>query len=142
MVKGMANENKKFKRSGKTSLALVHKPPSRIKYEEKNPTVSCRVSKEIYNRLKGILKKDKKSMADILKIGLGLLEVKVEKENAVYQQGYKAGYLKAEEEFKVVYRCSVCRKPIEVDSEKEKAAISSFMEKERWGHHECINNQK
>lgn len=100
MVKGMANENKKFKQSGKTSLALVHKPPSRIKYEEKNPTVSCRVSKETYNRLKGILKKDKKSMADILKIGLGLLEVKVEKENAVYQQGYKAGILKPKENSK------------------------------------------
>ena len=44
-------------------------PPSRIKYENNHPTVSCRVSKEIYDRLTESKKLDGKSFADILKIG-------------------------------------------------------------------------
>jgi len=68
-------------------------PPSRKKYEEDNPVVSCRVSKELHNRLRAIKKAEGKSMTDILKAGLGLLEVKVSAEKEVRQEAYEEGQL-------------------------------------------------
>lgn len=113
------------------------KAPSRIRYEETNPTVSCRVSKEIYDKLQSLKQKEKKSFADILKVGLGILRSDSEKEVKAYQRGYDKGYRKAEEEFKVTYPCSVCGKIIALTSENEKRAASEYMTAHGWAHDEC-----
>jgi hypothetical protein len=117
-------------------------PPSRIKYEQSHPTVSCRIPKVIYERLKESCKNDKKSMADILKIGLGSVEERTGKGEAEYAKGYKAGYQEAERTFKITYRCSVCGEEIAITSDEEKKEAAEYMEKERWGHSACIENQK
>jgi len=121
-------------------------PPSRKKYEEDNPVVSCRVSKELYNRLRAIKKTEGKSMADILKAGLGLFEVKVRAEKEVRQEAYEEGQLNgyelAESEYKVTYPCSICGKSTEVTTEEEKKAIRRYMVEHGWGHANCINRRR
>ena len=61
-------------------LKKKRRTPSRIKYEQNHPTVSFRVSKEIYDRLEIVKEAEGKSITDVLRVGVGLLEVKVSKE--------------------------------------------------------------
>ena len=81
------------------SRVKKRKSPSRIRYEESHPTISCRVTQELYDKLKAIKEQDGQSFADILKVGLGILELDTEKAEKMRQQGhqkgYKAGYAEA-----------------------------------------------
>ncbi|MFC1968700.1 hypothetical protein ACFLVX_04880 [Chloroflexota bacterium] len=117
------------------------KYPSRIKYEQANPTVSCRVPKEIFERLKAINEADDKSFADILKIGLGMLEPVFDKakdrEEELYSDGFDAGYSEAENQYKTTYRCSVCGKILKIRAAAEKLAAGQYMTEKGWGHGEC-----
>jgi hypothetical protein len=117
--------------------------PSRIRYEQKHPTVSFRVSKELYDRLQTVKDAEGKSAADVLKVGLGLLEVKVVKGKEArrqgYEEGFEKGYEEAESLYKVTYPCKICRKTIEVMRVKEKEAIKGYMLEHGWAHAECIN---
>ena len=113
------------------------KPPSRLRYEQGHPTVSCRVTKEIFDRLQDIKQREKRSFADILKVGLGILKLDSEKEDKAYRRGYDKGYKKAENEFKVTYPCSVCGKIMSLDSEDERRAAAEYMKAHGWAHHEC-----
>ena len=99
--------------------------------------MSCRVPREIYNRLQDIKKGEGRSFSDILKTGLGMLEAEAEKEDKAYSEGYKKGYKKAEQEFKVTYACHVCGKTIEIRSRESKQAARQYMEEHKWGHAEC-----
>lgn len=122
------------------SKVIKKKPPSRIRYEQSHPTVSCRVSKEIYDRLQAIKKTEKKSFADILKIGLGIItEAKKEKtaRQKSYRLGFSKGYAEAEREYKVTYACSVCGRRMTVHWEREKAAIAKYMTESGWAHKDC-----
>ena len=47
-------------------------PPSRVRYEQENPTVSCRVPRLIYNQLKNLKLEGNKSLGDILREALGV----------------------------------------------------------------------
>lgn len=113
------------------------KSPSRIKYEQSHPVVSCRVLREIYERLQEMKEKEGRSFADILKIGLGILELKAKKDEKAYSRGYDDGYHEAELEFKVTYACNVCGKPIVVNTKEEKEAVKQYMDDHNWGHTRC-----
>ena len=119
------------------------KTPSRVKYEQKRPTVSFRVSKDLDDRLLAVKEAEGKSSTDVLRVGVGLLEVKVRKEKEVraqaYDEGYDEGYKDAEELYKVTYLCKICRKTIEVMSVKEKEAIKGYMREHGWAHARCIS---
>lgn len=119
-------------------------PPSRIKYEQSHPTVSCRVSRDFYDRLLEA-KVEGNSFADILKLGLGELEVRVKKLEEARKQGrdegYKKGFTEASLCYKVTYPCSVCGEVIEVTSQQEKQAISEFMQERGWAHQECLERR-
>ena len=112
------------------------KPPSRVKYEQSHPTVSCRLPREIYDRLQDIKQRDGRSFTDILKIGLRIRESKAKKEDEAYSEGYEKGYNEAEREFKVTYAFSVCGKTIALHGKEAKHA-SEYMEEHGWGHAEC-----
>lgn len=124
-------------------------PPSRVRYEQRHPTVSCRIPKDVYDRLQAVKAAEGKSFADVLKIGLGILEVRVKEEGEVRKQahaqgykkghaeGYGKGYAEAENLYKVTYPCSVCRKTLMVTSTNEKEAIKKYMQEHSWGHAEC-----
>ena len=117
------------------------KPASRIRYEQNHPVVSSRVSKELYNSLQVVKKMEGKSFTDILKVGLGLLEVKMHKEEEIRKEGYDAGYndgfRQAEHLYKIACPCSKCGKMMAVTSDNAKKAIRKFMIEHRWGHAEC-----
>lgn len=96
-------------------------PPSRARYEEANPTVSIRVSRELKGELDE-LKIMGQSMAVVLQAGLDRLKPDIEQS---YERGYVDGYEVAEEEFKVLATCSRCGKAqLPVAGEKMKAAVA------------------
>ena len=59
------------------------KAPSRVRYEQGHPTVTCRVPREVYDKLHEVKEAKGKSFADILKIGLRILEERVEEEGKI-----------------------------------------------------------
>lgn len=126
--------------------AAKKNPPSRVRYEAANPTVSCRVAKEVYDRLQAVRKTEGRSFADVLKIGLGILEVRAKEEGKIridaLDEGYGVGYEEAEAEYEVVYPCKVCREPIAVTSDQERQAISQYMQEHGWAHAECIRGSR
>lgn len=117
------------------------KAPSRVRYEQGHPTISCRIPRELYDSLRKAKSTGGRSFADILKIGLGALEVQARKEEELvkrgYSIGYKKGYAEAESVFKVTYPCNVCRRPLTVTSQEEKEAIRGYMRENGWGHTAC-----
>ena len=117
------------------------KTPSRVKYEQKHPTVSFRVSKDLYNKLQAVKEAEGKSITDVLKMGVGLLEVKMRQEKEIRDQAYEEGWVRgiaeAEELYAVPYLCSGCGKEIIVTTEDEKKAIRRYMREHGWGHAEC-----
>jgi hypothetical protein len=129
---------------GKT--ASKRKPPSRIRYEQSHPTVSCRVPRKLYDKLRKAKGTDGTSFADILKIGLGILEVRAQNEAELtrkgYGSGYKKGYADAESAFKISYACSICRGILTVTSKDEKEAIKAYMQEHGWGHRECHERRR
>ena len=116
-------------------------PPSRIRYEQSHPIISCRVSREIYDRLVEAKEAEDKSFADILKIGLGKQEVQskkiLEAKTKGMDEGYKQGYDAAELLYKVTYKCRKCGQAVEVTSEAGKKAIRVYMQKNGWVHTKC-----
>ena len=120
---------------------IKKKSPSRVRYEQAHPTVSCRVSQKIYDRLQAVREREGRSFADILKVGLGLLEVRAKGEAEIRKQGhaegYKKGYAEAARTYMVTYPCSVCRKILAVTSTNAKEAIRQYMQEHGWGHQEC-----
>ena len=120
---------------------VKRKAPSRARYEQKHPTVSCRVPMEVYHRLQTAKKADGRSFADILKVGLGILEAQAKEEAEVvkkaHTQGYAKDYAEAERLYKVTYPCNVCGKILTVTSADEKQAIKEYMPRFSWGHTTC-----
>lgn len=117
------------------------KSPSRAKYERSHPTRSFRTSKELDDRIEAVKKAENMSLTDIVKVAVGLIEVKVRAEEEVrreaYDEGKLNGYELAESVYKVTYPCSICGKPMEVTTEEEKKAIRRFMIENRWHHGDC-----
>ena len=115
--------------------------PSRIRYEQTHPTVSSRVSREFYDTLQAAKEAEGLSNTDILKVGLGLVEVKVSKEKEArsrgYEEGFDEGYEEADNLYKVTYPCRRCGKTLEVTSANAKKAIKTYMLEHGWGHTNC-----
>lgn len=120
-----------------TGTRKKKRTPSRIKYDKKHPIVSIRITPELDYRLKAA-KKAGRSIADILKIGLGLIEVKTKGEPDLMVQGYNEGFEFARNMYLVTYKCSVCRGEMEVEYKEEKKAIAEYMRQAGWGHGECV----
>lgn len=122
------------------------RPPSRLRYEQAHPTVSSRVSIEVYQRLQAAKKAEGKSFTDILKIGLGLLEARIEEKASIQKQAYakshKKGHAEAERLYKVTYTCDVCGGIMPVTSDSEKAAVREYMRAHRWGHGSCHGKRR
>jgi len=126
--------------------ATKRQPPSRVRYEQSHPTVSCRVPREVYDRLQAVKKAEGKSFADILKTGLGILELREKDKRKIRRQshaeGYRKGYAEAERLYKVTYPCCICGEIIEITSSEAKQAASQFMQEHRWGHIACHERRR
>lgn len=121
------------------------KPPSRKRYEEAHPVFSVRVPKEIDDRIQAVKEKEGLSNTDILKVALGLIEVKVRAEEEVrreaYDEGWEKGVNEAWDLLEVTYPCSKCGEELTVDTEEEKKAIRKFMIDSGWGHTDCTDRR-
>lgn len=117
--------------------------PSRQRYEQTHRVRSFRTSEEIDTRLRIVKQKEKKSVTDVIKIGLGLLEVKIKAEDEIKQEafdeGWEDGINRAAEVYEVSYRCGNCGKEIVVTSDEEKKFISERMHEYGWCHSDCSN---
>jgi hypothetical protein len=89
--------------------ATVKKYPSRIKYEENNPTVSFRVPLEDYEQLKKIAEVQGLSFREIIMIGVGKIETNREEERRRIEKAMSV--LKTVQ----IGRCSLCGEPLHWD---------------------------
>ena len=121
-------------------------PPSRKKYERDNPVVSFRVSRKEYDVLQTTKKKEGISNADIMRAGLGRLEVKIRSEAEIWEkafrQGHRKGYELAESIYKVTFPCSVCGEAVPVEDNDTKEAIKKYLVRDGWGHADCIDRRR
>ena len=117
--------------------------PSKIEYDEQHPIVSFRIDKELYDQLRAVKEKEGKSTVDVLKIGLGILTVKVKEEGviqkAAYAKGFRAGYKKAEDLFKITFQCHVCKETIDVTDESPKKDVKRYLKEAGWCHTNCAD---
>lgn len=77
------------------------KHPSRIRYEQAHPVISIRVDLDTYEKIKGLQEKTGKSLATIMREGLGLQEASI-------NEAYEKGYRDAEDMYKFSFPCSIC----------------------------------
>jgi len=117
----------------------AHKPPSRIRYEQSHPTVSCRLSKDTYALLKQRLEDlGGVSFADFVKDSLGLLELKMPDTEEIEEGARAEGYEEAKKDYRIWYLCNVCGEQIDVEpNDTSHKAIIGYMRKDRWGHQSC-----
>ncbi len=109
-------------------------PPSRVRYEQRNPTVSVRVSSEIYERLTILREKSGKSLGDILREAV---DVQAPSTEGAYNRGYYRGRADAEKLYGVNYRCGICNEVLAIDHTTEKQAAAQYMREHGWGHSSC-----
>ena len=122
------------------------KPPSRIKYEQNNPVISFRASRDVYDRLEEVKAIEGMSNADILKVSLGIIEPNVKEygdiKQEAYAEGWKHGHRDAEMAFKLVFRCCECGQFIEVKNKEVREAAGRLLTERGWGHADCLNHKK
>ena len=63
-------------------------PPSRERYQRSHPTVSLRVDLDLYDRLKGLKEQAGLSVADVLRVGLGICK-------PVVGESFRNGFMSA-----------------------------------------------
>jgi len=118
----------------------IKKKPSRIRYEEQHPTVSFRLPKGLYDKLKSHISDRGISFADFIKEALGEQEAKLPGIDIgkIRREAYDEGYDKAFDDWAIDFPCAVCRErlPITPNSDCHKA-VKQFLKK-NWGHPECI----
>ena len=110
----------------------THKPPSKIKYDLAHPTISVRVTHELYEELKQMQEQSGKSLGDILREAL-------KKQAPSTKKAHQLGYEEAKAKYAVNYKCSVCGGNITVASTEEKEEIAKYMREHRWSHSQCID---
>lgn len=113
-------------------MVKKHKSPSRKRYEETHPTISVRVSEELYVELEALRLNTGKSLGDILREALN-------KQGPPAENAYHRGYQAAKSTFAVIYPCSVCGEEITISSSQEKNSVVCNMKAKGWGHAKCVN---
>jgi len=120
-------------------VKVAHKPPSRVRYEQSHPTMSCRLDKVTHDLLKQRLEDlGGLSFADFVKDSLGLLQLKMPDVGEIKDKAWSEGYDEAEKEHQIWYHCAVCQKRIDVvpNSDSHKAIIG-YMKERGWAHASC-----
>ena len=116
-----------------------HKPPSRLRYEQSHPTMSCRLDKDTHTLLKQRLEDlGSISFAAFVKNSLGLLELDTPDIEEIKEEAGGEGYAEAIKEWQIWYFCDVCHKRIDIEPNSDAhRAIIDYMRKAGWGHIDC-----
>jgi len=126
----------------KGMVKATRKPPARVRYEKSHPTISFRLSKDIYDLLKQRLEDlGGISFADFVKDSLGIQQAKMPDIEEIKQKAYDEGYDQAEEYCQIWYYCAECRERIDMspNSDSHKAVIG-YMKEHGWGHASCLGD--
>ena len=112
---------------------------SRQRFEDNNPVVLGRISRELYDEFAMIRFSSGASIADIFKIGLDKAEPDLEAAWQVGAEfGYGTGYNDAQQEFEVTYWCHRCRKRhISIATEDEREDAAKMMYQAGWYDPDC-----
>ena len=110
----------------------THRPPSKVRYDQTHPTVSVRVTRELYDQLEDLRERSGKSLGDILREAL-------KQQAPSARKAYELGYNAAKREFAVSYKCSVCGGNMTVTTAGEKEAIGQYMREHGCRHGECVH---
>ncbi|MFC1861566.1 hypothetical protein ACFLYL_04790 [Chloroflexota bacterium] len=118
-------------------VKATHKPPSRLRYENNNPTISFRVSREVYDKLKAHLARRDVSFANFVKESLGVQQTQIPDVGKIKQAAWNEGYRKAKATYEICLSCSICQQPITVrsNSQMHKAIIDHL--EGLWSHGNC-----
>jgi len=108
-----------------------HVPPAKIKYDKTHPVISIRIDQDLKKELMELKEKSDKSVGDILREAIG-----VQKKST--KQAYNLGFTKARHTYLVLYKCSVCGKPIIVDTYAQREAAALYMREHGWKHVKCV----
>jgi hypothetical protein len=102
----------------------VKKYPSRIRYEENNPTVSFRIPIEQLEQLNKVRDEQGVSYKDLILAGAGMLE----KDRTRALKKVRIG------------TCSACGEPIDFDltSKKEIDQLAETLSEVGWYHDDCV----
>lgn len=118
-------------------------PPSRERYERTHPTVTIRVSSELYEELQELRTTAGFSFAQVFRTGLRKANLAVEKGlDGARQEGYRQGLARGCEvtkaKYSVSYYCARCRKKhLTIGTAKEKAAAARLMFEAGWHSPQC-----
>jgi len=120
-------------------VKATHKPPAQVRYEQSHPTVSCRLSRDVYDLLKQRLEDlGGVSFADFVRDSLGLLQLNMPDIREIKEKAYDEGYNQAVEDWQIWYYCAVCRKRIDMSpNDNDHKAMIGFMKDHGWGHASC-----
>ena len=117
--------------------------PANETYDKKRPPTTFRTDEPLDQALKLVKTQTGMSNADVLRVGVGILKVKVKTESELREQiedeVRRKVWQEAIEYFGVSYPCVGCGKEMVVDSEEEKLAIRKFLQDSEWGHSKCVN---
>ena len=113
-------------------------PPSRVRYEQANPTISVRVSRGLYDQLKQLKAQSGKSIGDVLREAMGKQKASV---GLAYSRGHRRGFSDAERRYRTDYRCCRCGGTLTIESENEKRAVATYMREYGWAHDSCIDSR-
>lgn len=112
-------------------------PPSRLRYEAANPVISMRVSRVLYLQLRDIKQITGKSVADILREAMG---AQYDRGTEAWQLGFSSGYKKAQEKYRVHFRCHGCGGTVTLIGQKAMLAAAELMREAGWGHGQCVRH--
>ena len=110
-------------------------PPSRLRYESRNPVVSVRISQETKRQLDLLKFESGMSAADVLRIGLDRAKPDIK---VAYERGVEDGVETGREIYEVPYACGECGEwHLSISSDEEKVAASEFMTQQGWHDPRC-----
>ena len=113
----------------------MHKPPSRIRYEQTHPVVPIRVTQEEYELLQK-RSSEGQSYHDILRLGLDKQEVY----NAPLLkriEELEIEVLNTEEKLTVTYPCARCGRTVKVQQSNEKEVCRKALIRAGFYHRTC-----
>jgi predicted DNA-binding protein len=111
-----------------------HVPPSRLRYESKNPVVSIRVPQALKERLETLRIVHGKSVGTLLREALERQEPALAE---AVRRGEERGFQQAVDAHAVKFPCKRCGIEILAEGEGIHAAIRQFLSDEGWHHTDC-----
>lgn len=109
--------------------------PAEIRYRNKHPTISFRVSRDEWERIKGTCETSGKSISQVIKeTMLGYTK----EQEKTFEKGMEAGFEQAINEYMIAYPCAICGEGLIVQSlSKDHITLAEYMKEHGWKCAKC-----